>query len=180
MGDRIVIDVATPAFLVLILVEWLVAPGRFSLSDSVSSLSAGAIEAIGSKLVGSVLALPYGAVRGWLVARGLALTVRGPALLLVVLLVDLSYYLGHRGAHRMNLAWAGHTVHHSRFSPLHCAAALPSLFHRSEHYNLTTALRQGALERFFSAAYRLPLALFVPFGTFQVLFDLNLGPASQL
>jgi sterol desaturase/sphingolipid hydroxylase (fatty acid hydroxylase superfamily) len=38
---------------------------------------------------------------------------------------DLSYYWYHRGGHRVRLLWASHVVHHS-----------------SEHYNLSTALRQ--------------------------------------
>jgi sterol desaturase/sphingolipid hydroxylase (fatty acid hydroxylase superfamily) len=38
---------------------------------------------------------------------------------------DLSYYWYHRAGHRVRLLWASHVVHHS-----------------SEHYNLSTALRQ--------------------------------------
>jgi sterol desaturase/sphingolipid hydroxylase (fatty acid hydroxylase superfamily) len=38
---------------------------------------------------------------------------------------DLSYYWYHRAGHRIRLLWASHVVHHS-----------------SEHYNLSTALRQ--------------------------------------
>lgn len=38
---------------------------------------------------------------------------------------DLSYYCYHRGHHRVRMLWATHVVHHS-----------------SEHYNLSTALRQ--------------------------------------
>jgi sterol desaturase/sphingolipid hydroxylase (fatty acid hydroxylase superfamily) len=38
---------------------------------------------------------------------------------------DLAYYAYHRGSHRVRLLWASHVVHHS-----------------SEHYNLSTALRQ--------------------------------------
>ena len=38
---------------------------------------------------------------------------------------DLSYYWYHRAGHRVRILWASHVVHHS-----------------SEHYNLSTALRQ--------------------------------------
>jgi sterol desaturase/sphingolipid hydroxylase (fatty acid hydroxylase superfamily) len=38
---------------------------------------------------------------------------------------DFSYYLYHRGGHRVRVLWASHVVHHS-----------------SQHYNLSTALRQ--------------------------------------
>ncbi len=55
--------------------------------------------------------------------------------------VDFCYYWFHRIAHHSNLGWATHIVHHS-----------------SEEYNLTTALRQGALQHFFSFIFYLPLA----------------------
>ena len=55
--------------------------------------------------------------------------------------VDFCYYWFHRMAHHINIGWATHVVHHS-----------------SEEYNLTTALRQGAFQHFFSFAFYLPLA----------------------
>ncbi|MBC2670848.1 sterol desaturase family protein [Novosphingobium piscinae] len=56
---------------------------------------------------------------------------------------DLAYYLWHRTAHRVRWFWAAHVNHHS-----------------SQHYNLSTALRQpwtGFLSASF--AFRLPLVL---------------------
>jgi sterol desaturase/sphingolipid hydroxylase (fatty acid hydroxylase superfamily) len=47
----------------------------------------------------------------------------GPVCFLVV---DLAYYASHRTAHAVRWFWASHVVHHS-----------------SEHYNLSTAVRQG-------------------------------------
>jgi alkylglycerol monooxygenase len=63
-------------------------------------------------------------------------------LVLLFLLVDLAYYWAHRWSHEINLFWAGHVVHH-----------------QSEEYNLSVALRQGALQKVFTAFVYLPLAL---------------------
>jgi sterol desaturase/sphingolipid hydroxylase (fatty acid hydroxylase superfamily) len=56
---------------------------------------------------------------------------------------DLLYYVFHRSAHRVRWFWASHVIHHS-----------------SQHYNLSTALRQ-TWTGFFSLAFvfRLPLFL---------------------
>jgi sterol desaturase/sphingolipid hydroxylase (fatty acid hydroxylase superfamily) len=43
----------------------------------------------------------------------------------VIVAVDLLFYLNHRGAHRIRFFWAGHQAHHN-----------------SQYFNLTTALRQ--------------------------------------
>ena len=56
--------------------------------------------------------------------------------------VDFFYYWAHRWSHEINLFWVGHVVHH-----------------QSEDYNLSVALRQGALQKFFTAPVFLPLAL---------------------
>ncbi len=55
---------------------------------------------------------------------------------------DLAYYCFHRSHHRVRVFWATHVVHHS-----------------SEHYNLSTALRQD-WSPFSSTLFWLPLALF--------------------
>lgn len=59
--------------------------------------------------------------------------------------IDLAYYWVHRAAHEINLLWAAHQVHHS-----------------SEHYNLSTALRQSAFQSFGSWPFYLPLAFLLP------------------
>ena len=61
---------------------------------------------------------------------------------LLWLLVDFAYYWAHRWSHQINLFWVGHVVHH-----------------QSEDYNLSVALRQGALQKFFTSPVYLPLAL---------------------
>ncbi|XP_062520226.1 alkylglycerol monooxygenase-like isoform X2 [Corticium candelabrum] len=70
--------------------------------------------------------------------------------------VDLGYYVFHRLGH-VNIMWAAHQVHHS-----------------SEEYNLTTALRQGAMQGFTSWIFYLPLALAVPPPIFMVHTQFNI------
>jgi sterol desaturase/sphingolipid hydroxylase (fatty acid hydroxylase superfamily) len=65
-----------------------------------------------------------------------------PWLLLLFLGVDFFYYWAHRMSHEINLFWLGHVVHH-----------------QSEEYNLSVALRQGALQKIFTAPFYLPLAI---------------------
>lgn len=60
---------------------------------------------------------------------------------LLFLGVDFFYYWAHRMSHEVNLLWLGHVVHH-----------------QSEDYNLSVALRQGALQKLFTAPFFLPLA----------------------
>lgn len=61
---------------------------------------------------------------------------------LCFVLMDHQYYWFHRASHRVSFLWAAHEVHHS-----------------SERYNLTTALRQSALQESLSAPFYWPLAL---------------------
>ena len=56
---------------------------------------------------------------------------------------DLAYYVFHRAAHRVRWFWASHVIHHS-----------------SQHYNLSTALRQ-TWTGFFSLAFLFRLPLFL-------------------
>ena len=51
---------------------------------------------------------------------------------IAIILADLVYYWEHRFMHRVNLAWATHTVHHS-----------------SPHFNISVAYRFGPLDGFF-------------------------------
>jgi len=55
--------------------------------------------------------------------------------------VDFCYYWFHRASHEVNFLWAAHIVHH-----------------QSEEYNLSVALRQSAIQQFFSMPFYWPLA----------------------
>ncbi len=114
----------------------------YALKDTVTSLTMG----LGSQIVvalttliglGGYLALwnltPLDLGTGWL------------AWTVALLGKDFVYYWFHRASHEMRLLWAGHVVHHS-----------------SEHYNLSTALRQAWTPR---TAW--------PFGAVLILLGVN-------
>src|SRR3546814_15277337 len=65
------------------------------------------------------------------------------AWILCFFLDDLAYYVFHRSAHRVRWFWASHVIHHS-----------------SQHYNLSTALRQ-TWTGFFSLTFLFRLPLFL-------------------
>ena len=59
-------------------------------------------------------------------------------------LVDFAYYWYHRMGHEINCFWAAHVAHHS-----------------SEEYNLTTALRQGAIQYAAAFLFYAPVGLLI-------------------
>lgn len=64
------------------------------------------------------------------------------AWLLLVILQDFCFYWAHRSHHHVRFLWAAHVNHHS-----------------SEHYNLSTALRQSWTEHITAAPFYAPLVL---------------------
>jgi alkylglycerol monooxygenase len=66
-------------------------------------------------------------------------------------LLDLQYYWHHRFSHRVNFAWAAHSVHH-----------------QSEDFNLTVALRMSATQTLIHWSFNLIFA-FVGFGPVMLL-----------
>lgn len=135
---------AIPLFVMLIAAEivWARRRGRlgvYEARDTAVSLALG----LGSTIAGAVAA---GAVAAALLSAHamapLEIGWKWWAWPLCFVLDDLAYYWFHRAAHRIRWFWAAHVNHHS-----------------SQHYNLSTALRQtwtGFLA--LSFAFRLPLA----------------------
>ena len=123
---------AIPAFIVLMLVEaFLLARDEdgdvlgYTLKDTSASLAMG----IGSLVVPRAILALLGLGGYLLVWRELRMVDLGSGVLAwTVALVgkDLMYYWFHRPSHEWRFLWAAHVVHHS-----------------SEHYNLSTALRQS-------------------------------------
>ena len=119
--------IAIPFFLVTFILEWWAvkagrAKGHYETKDAVTSLSMG----VGSVIVDSLLA----SIGVWLLMlfwpyRLFNIPETWWSLLIVFVAYDLIYYWKHRFAHIIRFWWAEHHTHHS-----------------SEHYNLTTALRQ--------------------------------------
>ena len=126
-GPQIIV-LATPIFLLLIGIEFLVGLKRgrntYRLNDALNSIGLGIV----SQIVGVFSAL----FTVWLYVRVFdhaslwQLPASSPWVWLVgLVLYDFCYYWHHRFGHTVALFWAAHVVHH-----------------QSEDYNLSTALRQ--------------------------------------
>jgi sterol desaturase/sphingolipid hydroxylase (fatty acid hydroxylase superfamily) len=117
-----IVTLAIPGFIALILIELLARRTRYETRDTAASLLMG----LGNTLVGAVTA---GMVLGTALFlhryRLFDIGYAWWAWLLCLIVDDLDYYIFHRMSHRCRWFWASHVVHHS-----------------SQHYNLSTALRQ--------------------------------------
>jgi sterol desaturase/sphingolipid hydroxylase (fatty acid hydroxylase superfamily) len=138
------VAIATPFFVLLIVVEMVVGRvsgrARFDSADTLTSLAMG----FGSSFAGALSAGAVASV-GYLVYQYRLFDLGWSWYLLAIAFVldDLAYYWFHRTAHRVRWFWASHVIHHS-----------------SQHYNLSTALRQtwtGFIS--LSFLFRLPLLL---------------------
>ena len=141
-----VVAYAVPAFVVLIILEMVVARrtgrGRYETKDTFASLSMG----VGNRVAGLIGggALMYASFAFVYQFRIIdAMPAVWWTVLACFIADDFAYYWYHRIAHERRWFWASHVNHHS-----------------SQHYNLSTALRQpwtGKLS--FSFIFGLPLAL---------------------
>jgi sterol desaturase/sphingolipid hydroxylase (fatty acid hydroxylase superfamily) len=122
-----IVNFAVPGFILAILVEllWIKRTGRggrYESMDALTSLLMGA----GNVAVGIVLGFVTWGFYVWLWDyRLFDLGTAWWVVALCFVLDDLRYYWVHRFGHRIRWVWASHVNHHS-----------------SQHYNLTTALRQ--------------------------------------
>jgi sterol desaturase/sphingolipid hydroxylase (fatty acid hydroxylase superfamily) len=148
------VDYAIPVLIALILIElvWAKrrAPAAYEPRDTLTSLALGTGSTVAGALFGgfvAVLAMQLYDMRlleiGWV----------WWAWPLCFVLDDFAYYWAHRTGHRVRWFWASHVNHHS-----------------SQHYNLSTALRQSWTGFFaLSFIFRIPLA-FVGFHPGMILF----------
>lgn len=120
-------QVAVPLFVILVLVEilygWRTGKVRFEAKDTFVSIFMG----LGSTIAGALGATLAITISFW-VYENLSVFDLGSSVwvfALAFILDDLAYYWIHRFGHRMRWMWAAHVIHHS-----------------SQHYNLSTALRQ--------------------------------------
>lgn len=120
-------ELAVPAFVLLVLIEmvygWKKHKARYEAKDTFTSLIMG----LGSTVAGALTAAFSIGLAYW-VWENFRIFDMGSALwvfALAFILDDLAYYWIHRMGHRMRWMWAAHVIHHS-----------------SQHYNLSTALRQ--------------------------------------
>ncbi len=140
-----VVQLAVPLFIAAIAIElaWIVIKGRggrYETRDAVTSLIMGAGNVTSGILLGF---LAWGF---FMFLWDLTPIDLGSSLWIVLIcfvLDDLRYYWVHRFGHRIRWVWASHVNHHS-----------------SQHYNLTTALRQTWTGTFtFMMIVRAPLVL---------------------
>lgn len=144
--DEKYVAAAIPLFFLLIGVEMLVlrlrrAPGRYRFADSIANLSCGVGQQIVEPFLKSVALVPYAWL--WTHARLFNPSPRSAwAWALLILAMDLSFYVFHRASHRVGFLWAIHAVHH-----------------QSEEYNLSVALRQPWLHLLAGVGFYMPLAV---------------------
>ncbi|WP_128891604.1 sterol desaturase family protein [Erythrobacter sp. HKB08] len=138
------VDYAVPLFVGLVLAEmlwsWKKRPEAYEPRDTLTSLAFG----LGSTVAGVLFGGFVVALSLWLYQFRLAdIGWQWWVWPIAFVLDDLAYYLFHRTAHRVRWFWASHVNHHS-----------------SQHYNLSTALRQ-TWTGFFAGSFvfRLPLVL---------------------
>jgi sterol desaturase/sphingolipid hydroxylase (fatty acid hydroxylase superfamily) len=148
------VDYAIPGFVLLVVLEMLWArknaPEKYEPRDTLTSLALGTGSTVAGVLTGGlVFALSIWLYEQRLFTIGWAWW----AWPLCFVLDDLAYYWFHRSAHRVRWFWASHVNHHS-----------------SQHYNLSTALRQTWTGFFaLSFIFRIPLAL-IGFHPAMILF----------
>jgi len=122
-----VVSLSVPLFVVAIVIELVFIKlkgrgGRYETRDALTSLLLGA----GNVAIGIALGFVVVGFFWWLWQyRVLDLGTAVWVVVLAFVLDDLRYYWVHRLGHRVRWVWASHVNHHS-----------------SQHYNLTTALRQ--------------------------------------
>ena len=153
------VDLAIPAFVLLVLAEMVVAWAkdrrRYCPRDTLTSLGLGLGSTVAGLLSGGlVFAMAMWVWQFRLFDIGWAWY----WFVIAFVIDDLAYYVFHRSAHRVRWFWASHVIHHS-----------------SQHYNLSTALRQ-TWTGFFSLAFlfRLPLFL-IGFPPAMVFFCVGLN-----
>jgi sterol desaturase/sphingolipid hydroxylase (fatty acid hydroxylase superfamily) len=120
------LDYAVPIFILLIVLEMIWAkkraPEAYEPKDTLTSLLFGT----GSQVIGGLLAVAtvgvYTVFYDW---RVMSIPFAWWSWIACFVLDDFLYYVFHRTAHRVRWFWAAHVNHHS-----------------SQHYNLSTALRQ--------------------------------------
>ena len=120
------VQLATPVFILLVVAEMVYARVtgrvRFEAQDTATSLLMG----FGSVVVGAAFAFLFVGFAALLHPWRLAdIGWSWGAIAVCFVLDDFTYYWWHRASHRIRWLWANHVGHHS-----------------SQHYNLSTALRQ--------------------------------------
>jgi sterol desaturase/sphingolipid hydroxylase (fatty acid hydroxylase superfamily) len=143
--DTSYVTLAVPIFIVSMILEMIVSHFKkdklYRFNDSISNLSNG----LGQQAIGVVSKVVQIYCYTWIYNNSGFFTFNtgNPAHWIIALLMaDFSYYLFHWASHRTNILVGSHVVHH-----------------QSEEYNLSVAMRQSWLTRFYSWLFYLPLAV---------------------
>lgn len=143
MNDLDLTIYAIPAFFVLMAVEAVMLAGTthvgYERRDTVASLTMGTVNVIISLFTKAVHFALLALVGRWALFD---IEPSWSSWLVLLVLGDLAYYWFHRLSHDVRFLWAAHVNHHS-----------------SEHYNLSTALRQSWTTPFTLMLFYWPLAL---------------------
>ena len=152
-----IIVFAFPVFLLLIAIElWWdrrqvrltaasaqEAKSSYGLSDTLSSLSLGLMSQVTGVLAKFIGLAAYAAVFGYVALWPQAdIWNHWYGWCLALVLYDFCYYWLHRAGHEVAVFWAAHVVHH-----------------QSQHYNLSTALRQTSSGALLGWVFYLPMAV---------------------
>ncbi|GLQ19791.1 sterol desaturase family protein [Algimonas porphyrae] len=118
---------AAPFFVLTVTLEWVLVrrgrlQGRYEWKDALTSMTMGLGNLITDILFGFI---SLGFLLWLWQFRFIDLGISLPIILAALVAQDFVYYWKHRASHRIRWFWSAHVVHHS-----------------SQHYNLSTALRQ--------------------------------------
>ncbi|SFM72945.1 lysoplasmalogenase family protein [Variovorax sp. OV329] len=147
-----VIVLATPIFLISIGIEFLIGRIRarrgtgqdtYRLADTVNSIGLGMLSQIGGVLSSLLRIAIYTACwSAFALFPASDFWMQWYGWLLALVFYDLCYYWQHRMSHECAVLWAAHVVHH-----------------QSQHYNLSTALRQTSSGFLLDWIFYIPMAL---------------------
>jgi len=150
-----IIVLATPVFLLLIAIEFAVGRARarrgtghdtYRLADAVNSIGLGMLSQISAVLTGllriGIYTAVYSAVALFPKEAASDFWTTWYGWLLALVFYDFCYYWLHRMGHESAVLWAAHVVHH-----------------QSQHYNLSTALRQTSSGALLGWIFYLPMAV---------------------
>ncbi|RTQ32238.1 hypothetical protein EJP69_23510 [Variovorax gossypii] len=150
-----IIVLATPVFFLLIAIEFAVGRVRarrgagqdtYRLADTVNSIGLGMLSQVSAVLTGllriGIYTAVYSAVALFPQEAAKEFWTTWYGWLLALLFYDFCYYWLHRMGHESAVLWAAHVVHH-----------------QSQHYNLSTALRQTSSGALLGWIFYLPMAV---------------------
>jgi alkylglycerol monooxygenase len=147
-----IIVFATPVFFLLIALEFawsrrpaarVPGPRAYRLNDAINSLSLGVLSQVAGVLSKVLTVGIYAAVfHAVALFPDQAFWSTWYGVVLALVFYDFCYYWLHRAGHTVALFWAAHVVHH-----------------QSQHYNLSTALRQTSSGTLFGWVFYLPMAV---------------------